>query len=177
MGKSKKVIVFVIMAVLLCSCATSRRAGKHVAWQIAQANNCIATVALDSMQYTIGCGMQVIRDSLIIIAVKPMANIEVGRFEITRHDVTAIDKLHHQYTMVPLTKNTPIVPKIRWNDLQTFASGEKAKKGDKVTLNYSYQGHRVRLDMTYGDLSYDTPMNIRRLNTEKYKYIDTFLTK
>ena len=65
-----------------------------------------------------------------------------------------------------------VVPKIRWADLQTFASGERAQKGDKVSLAYSWQGHAVRLDLTYGDLIYDAPMNNKRLNTDRYKYID-----
>lgn len=174
--KKSKLFIFALATLLLCGCATSRHATK-TSWQTAQATNCIATLTLDSLQYTIGCTMQAIKDSLIIIAIKPMPAIEIGRLEITPHNATAIDKINHQYTTVELTKNSPIVPKIRWNDLQTFASGEKAQKGDKVTLHYAYQQHQIRLDLQYGELSYDTPMNIRRLNTDKYKYIATFLSE
>ena len=172
--KIEKVIVM-LLVVVLCGCATSRRATKHGHWQTAQANNCVATIVLDSIQYTIGCGMQVIRDSLIIISVKPMANIEIGRFEITKKDITLIDKMNRQYTWHDLTKTTAIVPKLRWYDLQTFASGEKKQKGDKAALAYSYLGHTLRLEITYGDLVYDSPINVRRLNTDKYKYIKTFI--
>ena len=174
MGYRLRVIVLLLVVAMLCGCATSRLATKRANWQTAQVTNCVATAAMDSMQYTIGCSLHVVRDSLIILSVRPMMNIELGRIEITPKEVVAIDKMNHQYTKVPLTKTTPVVPRIRWNDLQTFASGEKAKKGDKVTLTYSYKGHPVRLDMTYGDIVYDGQAPIRRLNVDKYKYVDTF---
>ena len=166
--------MLLLAVAMLCGCATSRRTTKRANWQTAQVTNCMATASMDSMQYTIGCSMQVIRDSIIIFSVRPMMNIEIGRIEITPKDVAAIDKINHQYTKVTLTKTMPIVPRIRWNDLQTFASGEKVQKGDKVTLTYSYKGHLVQLDMTYGDIVYDGPAPIRRLNVDKYKYVDTF---
>ena len=172
--KGERYIILLLVVALLCGCATGRRATKRTTWQTAQATNCIATAAMDSMQYTIGCSMHVVRDSIIILVVRPMMNIEMGRFEITPKEVVAIDKINRQYTKATISKNTPIVPRIRWNDLQSFAAGEKAQKGDNVTLTYSYKGHLVRLDMTYGDIVYDTPIGIRRLNVDKYKYVDTF---
>lgn len=175
MGYRSRVIGLLLVVAMLCGCATSRRATRRATWQTAQITNCVATAAMDSMQYTIGCSLHVMRDSLIILSVRPMMNIEVGRIEITPKEVKAIDKINHQYTTVPLTKTMPVVPRIRWNDLQVFASGEKAQKGDKVTLTYLYKGHPVRLDMTYGDIVYDGPVPVRRLNVDKYKYVDTFL--
>ncbi len=176
--KGIRITIIAMITLAFCSCATSRRAVKST-WQTAQANNCIATISMDSFSYTIGCSMHVIRDSLIVIAIKPMLPVELGRLEITQKDITAIDKINHRYTQVPYSKTTPIVPRIRWNDLQQFAAGEKAKKGDQVTLTYSFRGHLVTLAITYGDIAYDTPSNIRRLNTEKYKYIDveTFISE
>lgn len=172
--KSERYIILLLLIAMLCGCATGRQTTKRTTWQTAQATNCIATASLDSMQYTIGCSMHVVRDSIVILVVRPMMNIEIGRLEITPKEVVAIDKINRQYTKAIIAKNVPIVPRIRWNDLQSFAAGEKAQKGEKVTLSYSYKGHLVRLDMTYGDITYDTPMSIRRLNVDKYKYIDTF---
>ena len=172
--KSEKVIGLLMAVVLLCGCASKRQVTLRPSWQTAQATNCTATLAMDSMSYTVGCSMQVVRDSLIIISIRPMMPLEIARLEITPQEAVAIDKVNHQYTKVQLTKTTPIVPKIRWNDLQTFASGENAQKGDQVTLTYSYEGHPIRLNLTYGDLLYDGIVNIKRLNVEKYTYIATF---
>ncbi len=171
----QRIGILILLVALLCGCATSRKLTKQPAWQTANVSNCTATVTMDSMAYTIGCAMQVMRDSLVIISLRPMMNIEIGRLEITPGQALAIDKINHQYTAVELTKTLPLVPKIRWNDLQAFAAAEKAQKGDSVTLNYAYKGHLLRLNLTYGDIAYDAPILIRRLNVDKYKYVDTFL--
>lgn len=175
--KGERYIVLLLSMALLCGCATSRRATKTSQWQTAQTMNDIATVTLDSMQYTIGCSTQVIRDSLIIISVRPMIGLELGRLEITPDEVMIIDKVNHQYSKVAVSKALPITPKLRWSDLQHVAAGDKKQKGDKVLLTYSYQGHLVQLDLTYGDITYDGSNTIRRLNVDRYKYKDIIFLK
>lgn len=169
-----------ILAVLaLCSCAAKKRvvvppADLAPVWQTVNVTNTLLALEVDEQTYNVTCQVQGVRDSMLVVSIMPVMNMELLRMEITPDEVLVIDKMNHRYTRLELSKAAKhVVPEMKWTDLQDFLSGKGGlQQGETMSLGYNFQGHKLQLTITYGTIAYDVPVNVRRLRLERYEYVD-----
>ncbi len=166
---------------LLCSCAAKKQAVKPaepqpeetaaMQWHTAQVTNTVLTLDVDAQRYNVQCLMQAVRDSMIVISIMPVMNMELLRLEITPDTAFVIDKVNRRYTKLPLNAaREEVVPPMTWSALQDFATGQTT--GKQTSLGYSFREHTVRLIATYGNIAYDVPVNVRHIRLDRYQYMD-----
>jgi len=183
---NNRIFIVCLAAVLLCSCAGKKRVVKPTEpspegpelmvdtvaqWQTAKVTNSTLTLNVNELSYSVACQMQTVRDSMIVISIMPMLNMELLRIEVTPDTAYVIDKVNHRYTRLPLSAaQEEVVPALRWNDLQDFASGSQT--GENTSLGYSFRALTVRLKAIYGTVEYDVPVNVKHLQLERYEFVD-----
>ena len=143
-------------------------------WQTVQVSNTLLELDVDDRTYSVTCQIQGVRDSMLVVSLMPVLNMELMRFEITPDEVLVIDKVNHQYTRLKLSKAAKsVVPTMQWTDLQEFLSGTGGlKQGESMSLGYTLQDRKLRLKITYGTIAYDAPVNVRHLKLDRYDYVD-----
>ena len=163
---------------LLCSCAAKKKIAatpEQIApsWQTVSVTNTLLAVEVDGQTYEVNCKMQAVRDSMLVISVMPMMNMEVVRFEISPKEGRIIDKMNRRYVHFDLSAAQKLaVPNIRWSDIQDFVAGDGLQPGQTMSLGYTYQGHALKLTVTYGVIAYDAPVNVRNINLDRYELMD-----
>lgn len=170
-----------IMCVCLLVVFSGCRAKKNLhqppavdlAWHTALVTNTLMTLTVDEQPYNVTCLMQTVRDSMMVISIMPMLNMEMFRLEVTPQTAIVIDKINHRYTQLELSKvQNEVIPALRWEDLQAFASGSTLQQSETASLGYNFRDHKVRIDVTYGAISYDAPVNVRNIRLDRYAYVD-----
>ena len=176
--KSKHLILIVAL-LALCGCAAKKRVVAPpedfaLTWQTVHMSNTLLELDVDGQNYSVSCQIQGVRDSMLVVSLMPMMNMEMMRLEITPDEALAIDKVNHRYTRLELSKAAQhVVPGIQWTDLQKFLTGTGGlKQGETMSLGYNFQGHKVQLKLTYGTIAYDAPVNVRHLKLDRFDYVD-----
>jgi hypothetical protein len=166
-------------AIVLCSCAAKKKIvvpPEEMApvWQTVQVTNTLLAIEVDGQTYNVTCQMQAVRDSMIVVSVMPVLNMELLRLEITPEEALVIDKMNHRYTRLELAKaQSSVLPALRWDDLQRVASGSGgAQAGETMSLGYNFRGHSLQLKVTFGTIAYDAPVHLRRLKLNNYEFVD-----
>ena len=175
--KNRTYILLLCAVFLLCGCASKKHTVKPTeqqpdqttpTWHTAQAANTQLTLDVDMQRYSVMCQIQAVRDSMIVISVMPMLNMELLRLEFTPDTAIVIDKINRRYTKLALdAAQDEVVPAIKWKDLQNFATGTGFN-----SLGYSFREHTVRLTASYGEIVYDAPVNVRHQRLERYQFVD-----
>lgn len=168
------------MAVLvLSSCAAKKKLAvppENMApiWQTVNVTNTLLALEVDDQTYNVTCQVQGVRDSMLVLSIMPVLNMELLRLELTPDEALVIDKVNHRYTRLELSKAAQhVVPKMQWTDLQSFLSGTGGlNPGETMSLGYAFQDHKVRLTLTYGTIAYDAPVNVRHIRLDRYEYVD-----
>lgn len=131
------------------------------------------TLTADEQTFNVFCQMQTVRDSMIVISVMPVMNMELLRIEATPDEVFVIEKMNHRYTRLPMAQaRQAVVPALKWQDLQAFAAGERMQPDETAELGYQFKQHTVRLSVTYGTIAYDMPVNVRHIRLDRYQFVD-----
>ena len=169
----------IVAVLVLCSCAAKRKVvvppeNFALAWQTVNVTNTLLALEVDEQTYNVTCQIQGVRDSILVVSMMPVMNMELLRLEITPDEVLVIDKMNRRYTRLELSKAAQhVVPKIKWTDLQAFLSGTGGlNAGETMSLGYNFQGHKVQLTLTYGTIAYDAPVNVRHIRLDRYEYVD-----
>ena len=170
-------MVCVCLLVVFTSCRAKKNLHQppavDLAWHTALVTNTLMTLTVDETPYNVTCQMQTVRDSMMVISVMPMLNMELIRLEVTPQTAIVIDKINHRYTRLELSRvQDEVIPALRWDDLQAFASSSTLQQSEPASLGYSFRDHKVRLDVTYGTISYDAPVNVRNIRLDRYAYVD-----
>ncbi len=128
-------------------------------------------VSTDDEKLSSGATMQVVRDSMLIISVMPMLNIEMLRVEATPDGVVVIDKLHGRYAKADYaTINRKLVPTISWQVLQEMCSAELPTGSERARMRYTYDGRKtIDLTIVYPERQTDVPVRMNALRLDKYK--------
>ena len=172
------IIGITVCAVLVLSgCGAQKRlaGGKEAArtWYTAQVTNTMLTMELDQQTYNVLCQMQTVRDSMSVISVMPVMNIELLRIEVTPDSAVIIDKANRRYMKLALSQaKGAVFPALKWADIQSFAAGECVQPNEPVSLGYSYQGHTIRLSASYGTVTYDGAVNVKHQRLDRYQAVD-----
>jgi len=169
----------ILVVVLLCGCGAKKKVLvppelPEALWHTVQVTNTMLQVEADDNEFNVSCQMQAVRDSLLVVSIMPMLNMELLRIEATPTEAILIDKMHRKYAKLDLSEAKDwIVPAFRWEDLQALVSGERTMpEADKMTLEYMYRGEIIRLTVTYGTIAYDAPVHVRHLSLDKYQKVD-----
>ena len=142
-------------------------------WHTALVQNTVAVLEIDGRAFNANCMLQTVRDSMIIASIMPMLNMELIRLELTPDTIVAIDKVNRRYTRVAMAQaEKHVVPALRWSDLQDFAVGEGVQSGETAAVGYTFRHHTVKLNLTYGPMNRDVPVNVRSLNLDRYQFVD-----
>jgi len=117
----------------------------------------------------VNCVAQTVRDSLIIVSVMPLMNIEMFRIELTPDEAVVIDKMNKRYSRVALD----LLPNIHWSELQQLMSAEGKESGDELTFDeqLAMLGIRASAKATFTNIVYDGAMNARKLRLDKYEQV------
>ena len=130
MGYRLRVIGYGLVVALLCGCASQKISKRsETQWHTMQAKNVRTTLWVDQKTYTVNCTYQAVRDSMIVVSVRPLLGIEVARIEATPKQIVVIDKVHAEYTPVNYkTLNLVVKPHVTYKTLQEFVSGKGTDK-------------------------------------------------
>ncbi|MBO7408716.1 MAG: DUF4292 domain-containing protein [Paludibacteraceae bacterium] len=160
---------------LLFSGCASQQVGKkaETQWHTMQAKNVRTTLWVDQKTYTVNCTYQAVRDSMIVISVRPLLGIEVARVEATPKKIVVIDKVHGEYTPAQYkTLNLVVRPKIKFKDLQDFISGKGKDKDGNAALFFKAQKHNAAIKTEWRDrIKFDEPVKVQGQNLTRYKEI------
>lgn len=141
----KKTTIFLLTALLLAGCSTTKQTTTHQksrakqaqidptsqlldqvieaqpAFTSMQANKVRFKIDFQQHTYTINGSVSMIADSMIIFSLQPLLNIELYRAEITPKHITLIDKMNRKYVRLnyeELQKQTGI--NATFNDIQAI---------------------------------------------------------
>lgn len=129
-----------------------------------------ATVTLDEHRYSMGCGIRMWRNELIVVSVQPMLGIEIGRIEMTQDSVWVFDKMNHRYAVFSYRDaQHRIVPLPNYKMIQDFVTDTSvSKESGKRVKTFSVGEHRLSIECSFSNREYDTLDVPKRLDTNKY---------
>ena len=174
MGYKLRVIGYGLVVALLCGCASQKISKRsETQWHTMQAKNVRTTLWVDQKTYTVNCTYQAVRDSMIVVSVRPLLGIEVARIEATPKQVVVIDKVHAEYTPVNYkTLNLVVKPHVTYKTLQEFVSGKGTDKDGNAALFFTAQKHHVAIKTEWRDkIALDEPVKVQGMNLERYKAV------
>ena len=120
-------------------------------WQTACVTDAQLTIHTNAASFESPCTIRAVRDSIIVVSITPLLTIEAFRIEITPAQITAIDKIRHQYTILP-TK--------RWRYIQRkLRAPAQIRIADVASLAFS-------------TITYNSPVNTRSLDMARYRQVD-----
>lgn len=163
-----KRLIILLPIVLLAACSVQKmglRTRRHTA-EVPQAT---AVICLDEQQYRMNCTMQVVYDSLTIIALQPFPGMEVARIEATPDSVTLIDRMNRRYARVSYGEVAGwTVPAVQYKDIQRAVTGNGIQqKENKCSFSYQAGKHRLDIDVTCPEIRYDQPMTVRTIRCDR----------
>ena len=181
--KSKKIIVFVVAALLFAGCGAKRKVvSTHVpevaepeipAWHTCLIPGAQITLTSGEERYSGTANMQVVRDSMCIISITALLGLEVLRIEATPQEILGIDKIHGRYARATYEElSSRMTPQLSWEILQQMCSAE-LPTGDKTArVRYSIGKEQAELFILYPERQLDVPVRMNSVRLDKYKPID-----
>ena len=143
------------------------------AWHTCLIQGARATITLGEEKISAPTTMQVVRDSLLVISIMPIAGIEMIRLEATPTEFIGISKLEGTYATASYEEiNRKMVPPITWETLQQLCSAELPTGADNARLVYSFGEQTIELVVTYPARKTDVPVRVQHLRTDRYKKVD-----
>lgn len=167
-------IVVVVAALMLNGCASQKTSKKGEAqWHTMHAKNVRTTLWVDQKTYTVNCTYQAVKDSIIVISVRPLLGIEIARVEATPKKVVVIDKVHGEYTPAQYkTLNLVVRPRIKFKNLQDFITGKGKDKDGNAALFFTAQKHHIAIKTEWRDkIKLDAEVKVQGQNLSKYKEV------
>lgn len=167
-----KKLTILLPIVLLAACSvqkTDLRTQRHTA-EVPQAT---AVICLDQHQYRMNCTMQVVYDSLTVIALQPFPGMEVARIEATPDSVTLIDRMNRRYARVSYGEVVGwTVPAVQYKDIQRAVTGNGTPKEEsKRSFSYRAGKHRLDIDITCPEIRYNQPMTVRTVRCDRLEEV------
>lgn len=134
------------------------------------AQRATTTLTLDEHRYSIGCGIRVWRNELIVISVQPMLGIEMARIEVTKDSVWVFDKMNRRYAVFSYQDaQHRIEPLPNYKMIQDFVTDTAiSKESGKHIKTFAVGEHRLRIECSFNNREYDTLEDPKRLDTSKY---------
>ena len=177
-----KNLFIVVLCLGLMGCAAKKGAVSHQPSEVSQEkawHTCLMQgvqigVSTDDEKLSSGATMQVVRDSMLIISVMPMLNIEMLRLEATPDELIIIDKLNNRYARTDYTTvNRKIVPQISWHVLQQLCSAELPTGPEQAHMRFTYAGEKtIDLIVNYPTRQVDVPVRVTHQRLDKYKEVN-----
>ena len=135
MGLKVKIATSLAVVALLVGCRGTREvvtptapvAGK--AWQTMQAGGAL-TVGSDKKDFTSSMQLRMVAGRQIVISLRPMLGIEMGKMIIASDSILMIDKWHKQYLLEPVSTITGGMPVTVDNLQDVFTGREFAAAGE-----------------------------------------------
>ena len=180
MKKLRRYSIFVLAAMLLVGCGVKKRTvsgeGLPVSgptWHTCLIQSARATVNRDGETMSSLVTMQTVHDSMLVISVMPILGMEMMRLEATPTELTAIDKMHGQYTQATFAElNRKLTPTLNWDILQQVCTAELPTGKDKARLIYAFGDETIELIIDYTPRKLDVPVRVYNLPIGKYQRID-----
>ena len=181
--RSERIIGFICAAIMMVSCGTKKQAVSSTppveekpampAWHTCVMQGAKATIILGDQKISANTTLQVVRDSMLVISVMPIAGLEMARFEATPEQIVGINKLEGTYAVSTYAElNRKIVPAVSWESLQQLCSGELPNGQKKGRLVYTLGKQIVEITVEYPARKLDVPVRIHHLRTDRYKKVD-----
>ena len=181
--KGEKLIVLICVALLVVSCGTKKGVvstqpsavsePEVPAWHTCLIQGARATITLGEEKIASNATLQVVRDSMLVISITPLAGIELARFEATPEGIVGINKFDGTYATATYEEvNRKIVPAVKWETLQQLCSAELPMGSVNARLVYTLGDQIVEIAISYPARRLDLPLRINHLRTDRYKKID-----
>ena len=181
--KSERIIGFICAAIMMVSCGTKKQAVSSTlpveekpavpAWHTCVMQGAKATIILGDQKISANTTLQVVRDSMLVISVMPLAGMEMARFEATPDRIVGINKLEGTYAVASYEElNRKIIPAVSWDTLQQLCSAELPTGSDQGRLVYTLGKQIVEITVEYPARKLDVPVRIHHLRTDRYKKVD-----
>ena len=181
--KGNKIIGLLCAAIIMVGCGTSKRAVSPQtsdvsepavpAWHTCVIQGARATILLGEEQISSSATLQVVRDSMLVISITPIAGIEIIRIEATPAEVIGISKIDGTYAVASYDEiNRKLVPAVTWETLQQLCSAELPTGSDQARLVYMLDDKRIELAISYPARRLDVPVRVNHIRTDRYKKVD-----
>jgi hypothetical protein len=170
---------------VMVSCGTQKKAASHSsgktsptveeipAWHTCLIQNARATILVGDTKLSANTTLQVVRDSMLVISVMPVAGMEMIRFEATPSLLVGINKLDGTYATSTYEElNRKVTPSIQWETLQQLCSAELPTGADKARLIYALGDKVIELNVVYPARKTNVPVRVSHLKTNRYQKID-----
>lgn len=169
-------LFLIAVACLMAACATSKKTVQPVQPEHKTAETKRATVKVQSggNKLSVGCQLQTVFDSVCVVSVQPLGGMEMYAMHATPGHILIVDRMHRLYAMTDYqTLNAFVTPQIDFKLLQNMVSGSELPQG-VLTLKrrFSAGRHEAEVTITFPEIRYDQPLNIRPKNIENYKKTD-----
>lgn len=177
---NKKLIILTLAATVLCACGTKKHAvssssaqPEAPAWHTCLIQGAHATIMLGEEKISANTTMQVVRDSMLVISIMPIAGMELIRLEATPTEIIGISKIGNIYATATYEDiNRSIVPKITWKTLQQLCSAELPTDSNEAKIIYTLDTQTIEMSIVYPARKTDVPVRVYHLRTDKYKKVD-----
>lgn len=169
----------IMVIIMLSACATTKGVGtKEVVapeeprWHTLSADNVMTDVTLDGKTYSMTCSFRAVRDSMVIVSVKPLLGIELYRLEATPKSMVVIDKINSEYIPIKYsTINLVVSPNLKYADLQAYVAGEQIGSPDVSEATYSAYKHIVTLRSRFQNIRFDEGVRLVPFNLSRYREV------
>ena len=143
------------------------------AWHTCLIQGARATIILGEEKISASATMQVVRDSMLVISIMPIAGLEVARFEATPTEIVGINKIEGTYAVTSYEHlNRKLIPHVYWETLQQLCSAELPTGAEKGRLVYTLDAQTIEISVVYPTRKLDVPVRVMHLRTDKYKQVD-----
>ncbi len=148
--------------------AASAVINSYSSWSTLQTGGSV-TIGGGGHDFSSGMQLRMVRDSMIVISLRPLLGIEMGKMILARDSVLIIDKWHKQYLLEPVNVITSGID-VTIGNLQDIFLGRPFKVGgstltetdkwtamldDRLTITPSHDAEQVySYTFTYGDDSH-----------------------
>lgn len=164
-------IILLCIACLVVGCGTQKQVTTSQ-WHTLRMTNAATTIEVDASTMEVMCTIQAVRDSFIAISVLPMMGIEMLRVEMTPQQITVIDKINHRYAQSSWKEAaTMVIPRLRWDDIQSFIEGKHLTESVRHALGYTYQGHRISVTIENDAMVWNEPIQLRAIRLNRYQKV------
>ena len=176
--------IVLVGALLMIGCGTKKSAVSSTqpvaeeqpvvpAWHTCVMQGARATFTRGEEQISANTTLQVVRDSMLVISIMPIAGMEMARFEATPTEIIGINKLEGTYAVTTYEHlNRKIIPAVTWETLQQLCSAELPTGSDNARLVYALGEQKVEIELRYPARKLDVPVRIQHVRTDRYKKVD-----
>ena len=168
MQKIKNIFIITILALLLCSCASSKQSVKRSQTLMQRSE---VTLRFDQHEFNVGGVIKLWKNELIMISGIPMLGIEMARLEATQDSIYVFDKFNRRYTVMSYDDiSTQIDHKLNYKLLQQIILNHAASS-KPIEMKFSAGKHDLTIICYFTNKELDTLKTPKRLNKNRFKQV------